>query len=360
MPRLAAALMRVIRDERPEYVHVQYMAPGLLPLLVARAMRVPHVLATVHVAASHSPRTAWMKRRVVLPLCDALLFVSEGAERSFFGDSSQFDAIAFHAGRRHFTIYNCIDLARIDAIAAQAAPETLKATIGVAEGPVIGAIGRLIPTKGFDCLIEAIHSVIREIPAAHLVVVGDGPERERLQHQAAQAGIAHRTHFLGKLPYEQTMSWIPAMDVVAATSVTEGFGLTVAEAMAFARPTVTSDIMAFRDIVQDGVTGLVVPRSNPDRLAAAILKLLYDAPQRERLGQAGRKRVEHLFSLASYSRLHTRLYTALARPANRAVADESISRRRGSPPGGHGDPGQVTDTNDVADAATACTTKSGH
>ncbi len=99
---LAKALTDCIHRLRPDVVHVQYMAPGALPLIIARAAGVPYVVATVHVTANHYGRRSWLPRKVGAPLCDAFLCVSGVAEHSFFGRSSFFTEAGWREGRRHF------------------------------------------------------------------------------------------------------------------------------------------------------------------------------------------------------------------------------------------------------------------
>lgn len=307
LPRLARALGRVIRDERPDYVHIQYMAPGLVPLMVAKLLRVPRVFATVHVPASvygRRVRTVRMAAR----LCDAFVCVSETAERSFFGTSALLDRSVLADGRRHFTIHNAVDLEKIDELLDAGRLRARREELGLSGCRVIGINGRLSPEKGQRWLWDAMALVVERFPSARLLVVGDGAEREALVARAEALGIAPHIVWLGSLSHEESLFAYGLMDIVAVPSLWEGFGLSAAEAMAAAKPVVASDVDGLREVVDDGVSGLRVPCGDARRMAEAILRLLSNPADAVALGRRAREGVESRFSSRCFTERVRLLY----------------------------------------------------
>ncbi|MHC4993431.1 MAG: glycosyltransferase family 4 protein [Planctomycetota bacterium] len=312
MPKLARDLGSVIRSCRPDYVHVQYMTPAVAPVVVARALGVPRVLATVHVTAEVYGRRAWIPSKIMTRLTDAFLCVSRSAERSFFNDASLLDEETLRRGRKHFTIHNPVDLDRVDFIDRHTDRRQAAAWLGLGEGPVVGMVARMSHEKGADDLVEAFATLTQTRPDAQLVMVGDGQLRSDLERRVGRHGLTDRVRWVGRVEPEKALACMAMMDVVVVPSRSEGFGLVAAEAMALRKPVVASDVGGLSEVVEHGVTGALVPPCQPVRLADAVTDLLHDPNRRAAMGRAGRKRVENLFSRKVFAERHQRLYRALA------------------------------------------------
>ena len=162
--------------------------------------------------------------------------------------------------------------------------------------PLILTVGRLVARKGFDTVIDAMATVIRTLPNARLVVVGDGPERATLEARARIAGIP--CHFVGSADDATLASWYEACDVFTMLPRTlpdgdvEGFGMVYLEAGWFRKPVVGTRSGGVPDAITDGVTGLLVPPGDAPAAAIALLRILSDRTLGERLGNEGRQRVE--------------------------------------------------------------------
>jgi rhamnosyl/mannosyltransferase len=160
--------------------------------------------------------------------------------------------------------------------------------------PLVLFVGRLRYYKGLHILLDAMPSVRGE-----LLIGGGGPERERLERQAAQLGIAKRVHFLGDIPDEQLPGLFQAADVfvMPAHLRAEALGLAQIEALASGLPCVSTELGTGTSFAnRHGTTGLVVPPGDAPALAAALNTLLADADLRRRFGAAGRQRVAELFT----------------------------------------------------------------
>jgi glycogen synthase len=154
-------------------------------------------------------------------------------------------------------------------------------------------VGRLVRQKGVDVILDAM---ARTPAASTLRVVGDGPERPALERQTAALGLSDRVAFDGWLPRARLPDAYRAADVFVFPSRDEGMPNVVLEAMASALPVIGTPIPGTRDLVADGENGLMIPPDAPDALDHALRRLA-DAPDlRRRMGEAGRRRAENLFS----------------------------------------------------------------
>lgn len=158
-------------------------------------------------------------------------------------------------------------------------------------GPVrLIAVGRLVPQKGFDVLLDALRSLSEEMPSASwtLTVVGEGPGRRPLQAQAAALGLDDRVEWVGRVADPSVL--VRNADVFVLPSRFEGWPNALAEAMAMGRAVVASDCRSGpREMVEDGASGLLVPPEDPTALSGALGRVLTDAALRERLGLAARE-----------------------------------------------------------------------
>ena len=156
-------------------------------------------------------------------------------------------------------------------------------------------MARLEPEKGHPTLLEAWSSVVAAVPNATLLVVGEGSRREALEAMAHELGVADRVVFTGRR--DDVPAVTAALDVAVLPSYREALGLTILEAMALSRPIVASNVGGIPEMVEDGVTGLLVPPHDAEALAAAIIRLLRDHPLADTLGRAGHDLVHEKFCI---------------------------------------------------------------
>lgn len=297
--KLLFSLRNTFIDERPDIVHIQYIAPGLIPILAARLARVPIVFATVHQPGHPYGRRAKLLLRVAARLCTAFFCNSRAVEESWFGNSSLFDPTKGSI-RKHWTIYNAVNIDKIAGIVAAAEVPTLRRELSLRAGPVIGCVGRLRKEKGQTLLLQAFAEVLKQHSPATLLLVGDGPDRGVLERQAKQLGVFNNVCFYGRCEPEDVYRMLAVMDLVAVPSLFEGFGLAAAEAMAAGRPVVASAVDGLAEVVVDGQTGTLVPPGDPGALAAALVQLLKDPDLAYIYGKSGLERCRNLFGLAHF------------------------------------------------------------
>ncbi len=206
-------------------------------------------------------------------------------------------------------IYNGVDPHRFD---SSLSPGEARAKLGIPEDcPVISIIAVLRPDKAHGIFLKAAQSVLKEIPEAHFLIVGDGPERNRLTELAGELQISSSVHFLG---FRRDLGAIlAAVDINTLSSNPEQETLSVAaiEAMSVGVPIVCTDVGSMREVVIPGKTGFLVPVADPQALACRLLELLKDPPARKKMGEEARKLVHEELSAKKMASTFEDLFTEL-------------------------------------------------
>jgi glycosyltransferase involved in cell wall biosynthesis len=198
-----------------------------------------------------------------------------------------------------------LDEARVHVI-PNPAPALRAATTGERQGLVFA--GRLTTQKALHVALGAL----ARVPAASLTVIGDGPDRGRLERCAHELGLNGRVAFVGSLPREQVLDALAGAEAAVLSSDWENFPHAAVEALALGTPVVSTDVGGVGEIVEDGVNGLLVPPGSPEALGAALEKVLASAALQQRLSAGARASVEELDAERTYGRIEA-LLAAVAR-----------------------------------------------
>lgn len=302
-----ARLLRLVRYCRANRVRViQGLRTDALAALVARAAGVP-----VALGAQRNTRA--------LQLDGLSRSFRRGAERLLTGVIANSRAAAEyrHASSgfprdRIYVVPNGLDLAYFDGFSPLSRAELLPQV--PPDAPLLMILGRLeLAMKGHGVLLEALaHPALA---GAHLVVVGDGPDRPRLEALIAQHGLQERVHLLGHR--DDAPAVLPVADLVIVPSLrNESSPNVLLEAWAARKPVVASRVAGIPELLRDGEYGLLVPPGDAGALASAARALLDDPQQRHRLGVQGRRAVEERFSADVMAAATMALYERLlAAPA---------------------------------------------
>ncbi|MBB5628032.1 glycosyltransferase [Sphaerisporangium krabiense] len=286
VPDLAHWLRRRWMFRPPDVVHSHFWMSGLAALAAARDPGVPvvhtfHALGVVkrrHQGAGDTSPSERLKAEAVVARGVARVVATCADEAA--------ELAAMDVPGHAVAVVPCgVDCAGF-APAVPAAPRP--------RGPRLLSIGRLVPRKGVQTIIEAL----RLIPDAELIVAGgppaaelDGdPEVARLRRAAGEAGVAGRVRFTGQVSHEKVPALMRSCDVAVCVPWYEPFGMVALEAMACGLPVVASDVGGHRETVADGRTGTLVPPRDPRALAAAVNTLLADPRLRAAYGRAGARR----------------------------------------------------------------------
>ena len=156
--------------------------------------------------------------------------------------------------------------------------------LGLDAHPLLLAVGNLVEIKGHDLVLDAMPPILARHPQARLAIVGDGPERERLQRQAARLNLApDRVTFQRAVNQDELVDWYNAADLLVLASRSEGCANVLLESMACGTPVVATDVGGSRELVNDAAAGLLVARREPAALALAIIELIERGPDRARV-----------------------------------------------------------------------------
>lgn len=338
VPFLYRQLRGVLKTVRPDMVHVQYMAPGGMVILLLRLLGARNIIATVHTAADIYKDLRlihFIQRHCVC----AWICITERAEHSFFGTSQLYSKDMVLGKRNHFTIYNSLPVqlggsCNENEDENYAAEQRLIATSSQVKGDggevngqetntkhytlhsklnakyMLGVVSRLEHIKGMDLVIPAFAEVRRRFPDLRLLVVGDGSLRGSMEQQAQELGCADAVTWAGRQPQETLPQYYGEMDIVLMPSRSEGFGLTAIEAMACGCVVVASDVGGLPEVVSDGVCGLLHRTEDVADMAEKICSLIA-SPEHCRTMQKNAPQHVQKFSFQRYAELILNLYDKL-------------------------------------------------
>ena len=303
------ALAALLAATRPDIIHNHMYRAEIIGTKAAIALgeagqQQPFVVSTIHSSRVRSAEDRDRLRQLT-PEMDHLIAVSRMIERKLGGEGRA------ELGVPVSIIYNGVDLERYD---HQEPCCTLRDEYGMEPGSqIVGIVARLEPEKGHTTLLDAWPAVIRSSPDAYLLIIGEGSRREDLERQAASLRIAHRVVFTGRR--DDVPAVTAALDVAVLPSYREAQGLSILEAMALSRPVVASAVGGIPEMIEDGVTGLLVPPNDADALSRAITRLLVDHPLADSLGRAGHDMVHDRFCVELMVSSIQDIYDAGARRA---------------------------------------------
>lgn len=288
-------LYRMMRRFRPSIVHTHTAKAGALGRVAARLAGVPVVVHTFHghvLRGYFGPLETRFFRsleRALSRLSDAIVAVSEAVKR---------DLVEFGVaqGAKIRVIPLGLDL---EPLLSPLPRGVLRKEAGVpAEAPLVGIVGRLVRIKDISTFLRAASIVHQSLPESRFAVIGDGEERGLLEKQVVRLGLEKIVRFHG---WRRDMGAVYGdLDVVVNSSLNEGTPVALIEALAAGRPVVATRVGGNPDLLRDGGHGLLVPPSDPEALAAAILETLRSPGASRSRTQAGRS---HVLSHHSVSRL---------------------------------------------------------
>ena len=304
-------LVQQFRADGTKVVHTHHLGQLLYGGLAGRLAGC-RVIHTEHDYYSLSRPRAQQLLRVLTRLADRVTAVAEPV-RSFLEGTVGLPA------SKLITIQNGVEIHRYET----AIPHDRKKWDLENSDVIIGCVARLSPEKGHTVLLRAFRKVISRHPQARLVLIGDGDERERLQHLAAELNIGHFVRFLGLRA--DVPEVLAACNLFTLPSIQEGFPMVILEALAAGKAVIASEVGAIPDAIQHGATGMLVPPGDVDALAHALCLLIEDEGVRLRLGQRGRAFVREAYdferTVGRYDNLYQRVLgeAGMLRPSGLAL-----------------------------------------
>jgi glycosyltransferase involved in cell wall biosynthesis len=250
------------------------------------------LVSTLNSWYAHEHSTTWLKGRLYTSLelstnqsLDLYITVSEKDRQMLLGSGIPEEAIEL--------IYNTIDL---DVSAVPGDPAWLKNEFNLpAPAMVCTGIGRLVPQKGFDILIEAFSKIASQIPDLYCLIIGEGDDKQKLSAQIRVAGLEDRFRLIGYFEREKAMSILKSSDIFVMPSRYEGTPIALLEAAALARPILATCAGGIPELVSHEQHAFLVPVSDPAGLAEGLTRLALDRDFARRLGQNAQQRVRESF-----------------------------------------------------------------
>jgi glycosyltransferase involved in cell wall biosynthesis len=288
LPRIVAELVRVMRRERFDVVHTHMLHATIIGQMAARLAGVPvRIVSRQYMGdeAHHNKGAAVRAVDTYATRTATHVIANSEAVREIL--IRGYDV----APERVTVVHNSVDIAAIDAARLTAPLPWDDSRDGQL---LLGYVASLTPRKDHENLFRAFARVLEAEPRARLVLVGEGPERTRLEALASELSISRDVVFAGYR--DDVAAVVRHFDLYVHPPRHEAFGIAVAEALALSRPVVATAVGGIPEVVGEEAGVLVAP-GDPEALASAILRVLRDPELRARLGHSGRRRVEERFDI---------------------------------------------------------------
>jgi glycosyltransferase involved in cell wall biosynthesis len=287
-------LTRRFRRTQPDIVHTHSGKAGVIGRLAAARAGVPVVVHTIH-GPSFGPFQGALANRIFTQaerragrVTTHFISVAEAMTEQY---------LAASIGRReqYSTIWSGFDLAPFLTASNDL---VLRARLGIGpEDLVIGKIARLFKLKGHDDLFAAAREIVRQVPQAKFLLVGDGPWRDRFERQLEQSGLKRHFIFTGLVPPAEVSHHVGVMDVLVHLSRREGLPRALPQAMAAGKPVVAYDCDGAREVCVPDQTGFLLPAGDQSGLIQAVSSLAQSPELRHQLGERGRQLARERFEV---------------------------------------------------------------
>jgi glycosyltransferase involved in cell wall biosynthesis len=309
-------LSRLLKQLGPDVVHAHDphgVAMAALALSMQTGRSAPLVAARrVDFHLRGNALSRWKYRQV-----DCFICASEAIRRMLVGDGIP--------DERTVTVPEGIDLGRVMA----APPAELHKELWLPHhAPIVGNVAALVPHKGQRHLVDAAALVVRHAPDVRFVIAGEGELRPSLERQIKELRLEKHVFLAGFRP--DVLSLHKAFDVFVMSSVTEGLGTSLLDAMASGKPIVATKVGGIPEVVVDGETGVLVPPRDPAAMADSIVKLVADEALRRRMGEAGRARAHERFSAERMVAETLRVYERISSVRRNRRPDLQVGRAANS------------------------------
>ena len=247
----------LIKKEKIDVLHCQGFLSSVLGFLLSKLTGVPYIVTVQRLERKGNPFKETIYRGASYCI---------GASRAIKG---YFEALR---AKNIEVIPNGIELGRFNGLDRQASRQKLE----LGNEFVVMTVARLESVKGIEYLIRAINKLREASPQPtniKVIIIGDGSERKNLESLSIKLGLAEKIKFLGQIPNEKIPEYLVGADCFALSSLREGFGIVLLEAMAAGLPVIGTNVGGIKDIIEDGKTGILVEPQNPQAIAEAISKI---------------------------------------------------------------------------------------
>jgi glycosyltransferase involved in cell wall biosynthesis len=314
--RVIRRLYKTLKSEKPDILHTHLPYAGIIGRIIGRLAKVPVIISTQHNVASSFKKILLLFEKLTFPLANVITCVSEGVEQSFFDQSNVFSMEVLRNNYKHFTIYNGVDVEKIEKIVERTDFITKRKELGLNENDkVITIVARLIKWKGHLDLISAFSKVAEYFSSAKLLIVGWGDLEPEIKKKTKELNLEKKVVFLGKRNDVYEILKISDIFVLPYNYIGlfkgEGVGIAILEAMACKKPVITTIAPGIERAIINEKTGILVPQGDPKALAEAIINLLEDPDKLKKIGEEGFVLVKNKFSVRNKTKEYEKVYEYL-------------------------------------------------
>jgi len=301
-PQTLLQIIRIIRSTKVDIINVHYVAGNAFYVLLLNSLlRLPLVVSIHGSDIKRNPYRSIILRWTLTMILKRSDFVTSNS-LSLLRDAEMF-CRGIHS--KSLVVGNGIDLREFQELAMYEARD-----------PYILAIGRLVHAKGFDILLYAFKSVANYNPHIHLIVAGDGEERQNLELLTQQLGLTNKVKFIRITNREDIIRLLSGCQFFVLPSRREGFGIVILEAMASKRAVVATEVGGPAEIIKDGENGILAKSLDSKSLAKAITYLLENPEMRKKMGENGRKLVEEKYTWDKIVSKYLKIYGEILQKTN--------------------------------------------
>jgi glycosyltransferase involved in cell wall biosynthesis len=286
---------RIIRQHKIDMIHSNNLSSAVVGLVLSKIFSVPLVI-TIHILFADSKKNFWKEWgnqpnisravSIIAPLVEKLTARFNADAIHTVTNSTREDLIDFGAKSRIVVIYNGIKLEDYDKLVSK-----------IEYHNYVLFIGRLVFNKNLGLLITAFSEVVKSLPHAKLIVIGEGPMKKQWERMVLQTRLGSNVKFMGFLSHEDKMNVLSKCSALLMPSSMEGLTLTVMEAFAMYKPVLIPDHRASYEAVDEGIDGFILPLDNPSKWSEKIILLLSNKQTCREMGEHARAKAEKRFNL---------------------------------------------------------------
>jgi glycosyltransferase involved in cell wall biosynthesis len=286
---------RIIRQHKIDVIHSNNLSSAVIGLVLSKIFSVPLVI-TIHILFADSKKNFWKEWgnqpnisrvvSIIAPLVEKLTARFNADAIHTVTNSTREDLIDFGAKSRIVVIYNGINLEDYDKLVSK-----------IEYHNYVLFIGRLVFNKNLGLLITAFSEVVKSLPHAKLIVIGEGPMKKQWERMVLQTRLGSNVKFMGFLSHEDKMNLLSKCSALLMPSSMEGLTLTVMEAFAMYKPVLIPDHRASYEAVDEGIDGFILPLDNPSKWSEKIILLLSNKQTCREMGEHARAKAEKRFNL---------------------------------------------------------------
>lgn len=302
-------LLKKIKELKIDVIHTHGHFSGIAGRIAGK-LTGKKVISTYHLALHEDghPLSTKILTKMTLPLARYVTFVSKGVAKSFYSESTVFQK-ELSTKRKHFIIYNGIDVSAIDKIVSTADKSELRKSLSISDGDMfLLTAGRLTEQKGHCYLIKAVKEVVFRYPDVKLLIFGEGELKNDLENLIKNYDVIDHVRILS--PIKDIIKIMVASDIFVFPSLWESFGLALAEAMATGKPVVASNVIGVNEIICSEISGILVESKNVKALSDAIVRVIERDKLRKFLSYNARKTIREHFTIDKMVESYECLYEA--------------------------------------------------